>query len=802
MKKTKIISIVLAALMVIGMIPFAVLPAGAAETTATPTALPTAYPDGSKFGKTEMFVDVSTITTASHTDRGTIAADGELLAYTTANGTEWGRNRLTTSGTTHVALQNSAGATGIMFYLDNGTSTSGFNLSFQVGTNRGGDMYFDAALTHYIGDGPQIVPKTLTYYVDSGNGWVEKSIDGNKLADSTNKYYFIGGETGANWYYIPFESFFYHGSWNVGDNGSAKTYDPLAYGIDFATFRDSAANAGGAYLKNIQLKAQTPANRVIKLGDLYFTYPEADTVPSDTAATVPYMPGMTKQNHENAGNSTSTVSNGAVTITGDTGNNAVDKSDNRVWLSSATAPIKDITAADGIRFHVDASAVSDTDLLLRLRLKEGVNANALTDLKLYGSTANATTAPTSGSNVQYVLRSAASVVYIKENGAWEAYFGSKTVDSSHGDVIAIPAGYVGEVYIPMDSFYCSLGSWGSSIISWDAALAAGLGKKMDLISIVQTYEAPTANVADYSVTYSDFQIVYADVQLTEERISVGSSVAMKVFAATSDGATVESATFTLGDDTTSRTASVVANATKGGYEVVCGGILAEEIAKDINITVVSKQGAVTLTNKYTTSVVDYCLALIASSESNEAKNVAADLIRYADAAQLYATEELVPNDPVMTNTVSTVIPPYGNIPNFPSNDASVLGNSTAEGYAIGGKELRLDGALAFKINVTVPEGGEAKIGYSIDGAEEAFVNVADGAALFAVGATELDKTIVVKLYVGEATEAAQTLTFTLTDYFAAALADTAIEGEQADLIEAIYTYCYSTDAYVESLSSN
>ena len=827
MKKTKLISIVLAALMIVGMIPFGMFSISAAEIP----AMPTEYPDGT-VGKTEYFADFGGRTTTTKQTTPTTYSNGTTSGYAVIEDGKWVSYSGTgadnyiwaTDSVSPFAVRNTDGASGIMFYLESSDDTKNaqFNISFNANsgiTRSGGDsntgLRFVSGVNSYCGtpntctscddvEGANAAFTSVinhkgnyvyregtacTYYTYVDGNWVEHKCGGG---DS-----FYIGAAGDAWYYIPFSSFFYL----EDDNSDVHTEDN-AFGMSYTDIKERYNGMWNIW--NLRIRQNKNTGMVLSFNDIYMVYPEFG-VASENASVSDFFTN-TVLNIENTNDnwSATTDNSGSVTISGKTGNNTTSDSSKRVWIRStngSSTTTRDMTKADGIRFYVDSSSLKSdgTQLLLRLRIKDTEKSSSLTSHVMLNNQ-NSGTYTLTGGDMQYLLRTAGSTVYIKnDDGEWMPYYANNALkdnQNQHADTVALPAGYTGEVYIPMDSFYANVtGSWnGYALMSWDKAVSYGLADKIDQIAIVQTYSNDT-NAANYSVTYSDFQIVYEDVEVTKKGVSVGDDLSMRVFAATAEGATVTGATYTVGDDATAHTAKVAK--AEGGYTVVCDGILPQDAGKAINVTLNGAVGSVAVTNKITTSVKQYCLDLIASDESEAAKDVAADLLRYAFAAQMFEAEalgEISPADPIIDNTVTGVIAAYGNTPAAPAKSCQKT-ESTADGYDITSVAIRLENALALKLDVTVPENGAAKLGFKLGDAEEIKADVADGAAVFAIGAADLNKTITVKLYVNG--EAAQTLTYKLADYFADALADEALADSEAALVEALYSYCYSADVYAE-----
>ncbi len=808
MKKTKLISLALVVIMMLSMIPVGIFSASA---TTTIPAMPTTYPEGNgvnNIGLMPKFADFGEGITstanaglATITDGKWVSTSGTSDAYVWANP----NGALTT--------RNVVGASGIMFYLEssNDAVDSQFNISFNgthsrynEGTTTSGDVRFVTGVNDWLNGKVSIPNKVCTYYTYSENGWV-------KHENTSSSSYFIGTK-GDAWYYIPFSSFFYLHY----DSGCAKNVD-VAWGMSFTEFMDTYADGTNLIWnlrlrQNKNLKNSDGSAMTLTFNDIYTVYPEYGFV-SENASETELLPDMKITNQENKNdNWSAVVSDGVLTIAGNTGNTATTVSDKRVWLGSNSVNRRDMSTASGIRFYVDSSSLGTEQLLLRIRLKDTVEPDGIQNLTLLTNQKNGTTdftalenADTSKNNytsIQYVLRNAGSTAYVyDENGTPVPCYGDATNLSAlntQADTIALPAGYKGYVYIPMDSFFASLGgSWGSKLlVSFDKAAELGLAKAIDQISIIQTYSDST-NAANYSVDYSDFQIVYEDVEVTQTSVSLGNDLALNVKAQTLNGATVESATYKMDG----KTFDAKVKAIDGGYAIVCDGILPQDAGKTVSVTLNGKVGDVAVTKTVETSVKDYCLKLIATEgASAEAKNAAADLLRYAGAAESFATSSA---STILDSATATAIEALGQKTNFSElalTATSEKSESTAAGYDMAGAAIRLENALALKLFVVTPadSSAEVKASFKIGDAEAVEVDVKNGVAVFGgIGACDLDTAMVITLTVDGAV--AQTLNYTVTDYFASAFDNSELSSIEADLVKALYDYGVSASAYADSL---
>ena len=154
------------------------------------------------------------------------------------------------------------------------------------------------------------------YYFKDG-AWVDFSV-------SYPSYYLNSGAKNSGWYYVPFESFWYHG-------GSGNGYDVASTGI--LNFNEFMSH----YQHQTILKISMKSNQVgQKFGDVYFVYSNPENVTGDTAVSPLF--GTMASNGKPEGAATGNVSGNAVTVTGGSSNSAT-ASGNRVWLKGPISPV-------------------------------------------------------------------------------------------------------------------------------------------------------------------------------------------------------------------------------------------------------------------------------------------------------------------------------------------------------------------------------------------------------------------------------------------------------------------------------
>lgn len=799
MKKTKLISLILAVLMLVSIIPMGIFSVSAANETTAP-AMPTTLPNGNIARSAVMakFSDGTTYPQSNHSANGVIN-NGRWEAKSTGN-YAWSQ-----AGT--FVNDNPLGASGLMFYYDlgenvitNDTWPGSFEMIFVTSAARGsgGKARFSCTLNIYSNGKkyPSNVSE-VPYYTNTGDGWKNQTI-------KANGDYYIGTKESA-WYYIPFSSFTYL------QHGGSISSDDNIFGISFAEFFEKYSGSVGA-IEQICIRAKHDSSKgltsSVYFGDIYMVYPELEAA-SKNAATAPLFSDA-KLTDNNVGDD-ATFSNGELTIKGDLGNSDSAKPEKDVWIGNADGSTVDLTNASGIKFYVNSSSLGSEQLLLRVRLQTKVAASALANdpynYKFLTSSLNGETAANGDWFIQLLTRSAGSTAYVEnENGELvKACYGNDKnltdLGAIYADTIALPAGYKGYVYIPMDSYFACLGGSNNNWpwASFDTAKNLEIMKDFYRIAVLQTYSDDT-NAANYEVTYSQFEIVYNDtLEITKSAATLGEDLSLKVLATASNGATVDetAANYTV-DGGEAKAATVTR--TTDGYVVVCDGILPQDAGKTVSITVYGKKDGNTISTSVQTSIKEYCLNLIDDSSASEtAKNLAADLLRYAFAAQKFVADGSVNvEDYIIDSATESKIAALGAKTDFSQlslTDSSSKSTASVVGYDMTGAAIRLGNTLAIKLNVTAPDGADAKVTVSVGSTELASESVVDGVAVLEIGAGVFGKEMTVKLIAGD-TEV-QTLTYKLADYFANALGDDLGELELA-LVQALYDYGVSVSEYVNA----
>ncbi len=429
--------------------------------------LPTLLPSGKSILRTaEWFTD-------AQIDNGneTSTLNDGYYQVTAQNSQHWNKEFANTNAW--------RGASGVMFYVDAGSEASvNFFAEFLLKSSRGRK---DGATGYVQLNSYKSGKESIAYRFDSGEWTASTSLSTN------SKYFSFGG--GSGWYYLPFSSVYYQG-------GSGSMHDDdVADGLNFTEFMERYEEQ--ASLGKISLRSYTVG---VKFGDICFVYEDKSDI--STLSSAPLL-GGTLSEISHAGNAATVISGNSITVSG-MSNNSASSSASSVILGGTSQT--SLHGAYGIRFHVDTTALgSSARLKLRIRLlneaevdlSEGVFAK---DALGYASVQ----ASESG---QYVCRvGGAAYYYDAQNEAVPLLSVGGNADTEGDIFAALPQGYNGYVYIPMDSFGYSVTSYTSSILlPWQYAAERCSVAQIELCG------AYDGTVTSDSAVYSDFQVLYGDV---------------------------------------------------------------------------------------------------------------------------------------------------------------------------------------------------------------------------------------------------------------------------------------------------
>ena len=727
-------------------------------------SMPAVLPDGAGVDKARLWVDwdVAGVDNAS-------VADG-YCEVTGKDQQAW----------THYGVDTTAwkGASGLMFYIDASGVTANVDFLLELLTNTGrptgegtvGNAQLKTAPTIWRSEGDggplQVGETSYAYYYNAGSG------EWNEFSVSYPSYYLGAGVNYSGWYYVPLDSFWYHG-------GSGNGYDIADTGI--LNFSDFMGHFENQTLWKISMKSNTPGMR---FGDVYFVYEDPESADLE-CGTAPLF-GSMGINGNPEGSAAGTVSGNAVTVTGMANNNG----NSRVWLNGLAQT--DLSAASGLRFWVDASKMGEDGLLqLRIRLRAGVGVDKVTDVYAGGKEGGYATL--SGGMPQYVCRADNSVAYwYDEAGEAHALRVTDTVATdANGDVFeALPAGYAGYVYIPFDSFWMSCGSFGN--LNCNIPFADAMAKyPIDLITICSTVTGSEGE----GVTYSDFELVYADLAMEGASITLTNNLNLNVYASLPQGAEAPGMTFMVGAKTVKAEGELQED---GRYRFTCTSLLPQTVVDTVYATLSATVGGATVTQQVQYSIQEYCVNMLAREDSSaELKTLLVDLLYYAEAAQRYAGYKTdSPATAVLTDEQKALRSPdaTGGI-----SAESGLSGDAAEGYGWLTAALRLENTLAVKLRFEAAstEGLTAEV--TINGRTVTFTEFAeeDGSYLIYfnnIGADEYDAEITAILRQNGA-QLGQTLTYSVAAYIGEAVKNAEASEELTELLRSVYSYGISAKAY-------
>jgi len=426
-----------------------------------PTTLPTTLPDGSSVDGSKLWVDWSDAG-VDNTKNAQVTEDGYYKALE-KDQLSWTKKGVNTA--------NWRGASGIMFYVDASEAQGvDFLFSFLMEGTRGnsatgsGCAQFTTSPTKWRSDangGKKDMANGRTghaYSLQADGTWKDMSV-------SFGSYYLGNNAKTSGWYYLPLTSFWFYGG---SANDYAAANDP-AMGMNFVEFTSRFEN------QKIWKIAPKSNYTGLKFGDIYFVYTNPEAAPA--GATAPLF-GTMAQNGNFEGSAAGTIANNTLTVTAMP--NSTTVSNNRIWLKGL-AQTNLANGADGIRFHVDTTALGSAQLQLRLRLRAGVISSTVgkdqdTKTGIFAASGLGYFTPANGMP-QYVCRADNSVAYYydADGNPVALHVASDVAIKPESDLFeALPAGYNGDIYIPFESFWMSVNSYNSVNLSLPFSEAAPL----------------------------------------------------------------------------------------------------------------------------------------------------------------------------------------------------------------------------------------------------------------------------------------------------------------------------------------
>lgn len=772
MKTRRILSLCLAMFLCLSLIPAVSLVSYAEQA---PTTLPTALPDGSSVDGSKLWVDWSDAGSAD-TKGGTITEDGYFKVAR-------GNYNVYTQKDAHTTSWR--GASGIMFYVDASEATGvDFILTFlMVGARSNsatgsGCVQLQTAPTIYAGGPKGIEGTKSTAYTYKDGAWADFSV-------SYPNYYLKNSNANSGWYYVPLTSFHYHGG---SANGYAYTANDPCLGMNFEEF---TARFQDQKIWKIGIKSDYVG---LKFGDIHFVYTNPEAAPA--GATAPLFGTMAQNSKE--GSAAGTIENNTLTVNAMP--NSTTVSNNRIWLKGMSNA--DQATASGIRFHVDTSALGDARLQMRLRLIYANSASTIgknqdRESGIFATGGMGYAAP-AGGWCQYVCRADNSVAYYydADGNPVALHVASDVSTAPESDLFdALPAGYKGDIYIPMDSFWLSAGSYtanGSMALFLPYSEAGGVYP----FSLLAVCHAVSGETTDNTVVYSNFELVYPETYISGASVTLKNNLDVNFFA-TLGNATDAKMPFAVGTKIETVDGTVLAD---GRTKFVCSGILPQKVNDEITATLTAKVNGTAVSQTMTYSVREYCENLLAKEDTSETvKKLLVDLLYYAEAAQNYANYKI---DDLATKNLTDAQKALRSADTTGAITATTGLDGTADGqYKWVSAALRLENTVAIRIRFAAPslEGLTVKVtlnGRTVTYTADNITDEGDGycSILFNnIGAGEYGD-VVTAIMEKDGAQIAETLTYSVAAYIREAVNKESTTEKTLALVRALWSYGESAKA--------
>lgn len=772
MKTRRILSLCLAMFLCLSLIPAVSLVSYAEQA---PTTLPTTLPDGSSVDGSKLWVDWSDAGSAD-TKGGTITEDGYFKVAR-------GNHNVYTQKDAHTTSWR--GASGIMFYVDASEATGvDFILTFLMTGARSnsatssGCVQLQTAPTIYAGGSKGIEGTKSTAYTYKDGAWADFSV-------SYPNYYLKNSNANSGWYYVPLTSFHYHGG---SANGYAYTANDPCLGMNFEEF---TARFQDQKIWKIGIKSDYVG---LKFGDIHFVYTNPEAAPA--GATAPLFGTMAQNSKE--GSAAGTIENNTLTV------NAMPNSttvfNNRIWLKGMSNA--DQATASGIRFHVDTTALGDARLQMRLRLMYANTANTIgknqdRESGIFANGGVGYAAP-AGGWCQYVCRADNSVAYYydADGNPVALHVASDVSTAPESDLFdALPAGYKGDIYIPMDSFWLSAGSYtanGSMALFLPYSEAGGV-YPFSLLGVCHAVSGETTN---NTVVYSNFELVYPETYISGASVTLKNNLDVNFFA-TLGNATDAKMTFAVGTKIETVDGTVLAD---GRTKFVCSGILPQKVNDEITATLTAKVNGTAVSQTMTYSVREYCENLLAKEDTSETvKKLLVDLLYYAEAAQNYANYKI---DDLATKNLTDAQKALRSADTTGAITATTGLDGTADGqYKWVSAALRLENTVAIRIRFAAPSLEGLTLKVTMNGRTVTYTadNITDeGEGYYSIlfnniGAGEYGDAVTA-IMEKDGAQIAETLTYSVAAYIREAVNKESTTEKTLALVRALWSYGESAKA--------
>ena len=741
-----------------------------------PTTLPTTLPDGSSVDGSKLWVDWSDAGSAD-TKGGTITEDGYFKVAS-------GNYNVYTQKDAHTT--NWRGASGIMFYVDASEATGvDFILTFLMAGARSnsatssGCVQLQTAPTIYAGGSKGIEGTKSTAYTYKDGAWADFSV-------SYPNYYLKNSNANSGWYYVPLTSFHYHGG---SANGYAYTANDPCLGMNFEEF---TARFQDQRIWKIGIKSDYVG---LKFGDIHFVYTNPEAAPA--GATAPLF-GTMAQNGNLEGGAAGTIANNTLTVTAMP--NSATASGNRIWLKGMSNANQ--ATASGIRFHVDTTALGDARLQMRFRLIYANSASTIgknqdRESGIFATGGLGYAAP-AGGWCQYVCRADNSVAYYydADGNPVALHVASDVSTAAESDLFdALPAGYKGDIYIPMDSFWLSAGSYnanGSMALFLPYSEAGGVYP----FSLLGVCHAVSGETTDNTVVYSNFELVYPETYISGASVTLKNNLDVNFFA-TLGNATDAKMTFAVGTKIETVDGTVLED---GRTKFVCSGILPQKVNDEITATLTAKVNGTAVSQTMTYSIREYCGNLLAKEDTSETvKKLLVDLLYYAEAAQNYANYKI---DDLATKNLTDAQKALRSADTTGAITATTGLDGTANGqYKWLSAALRLENTVAIRIKFAAPslEGLTVKVtlnGRTVTYTADNITDEGDGyySILFNnIGAGEYGDAVTA-IMEKDGAQIAETLTYSVAAYIREAVNKESTTEKTLALVRALWSYGESAKA--------
>ena len=740
-----------------------------------PTTLPTTLPDGSSVDGSKLWVDWSDAG-VDNTKNAQVTEDGYYKALI-KDKPSWTQKGVNTTSW--------RGASGIMFYVDASEATGvDFILTFLMTGARSnsatssGCVQLQTAPTIYAGGSKGIEGTKSTAYTYKDGAWADFSV-------SYPNYYLKNSNANSGWYYVPLTSFHYHGG---SANGYAYTANDPCLGMNFEEF---TARFQDQKIWKIGIKSDYVG---LKFGDIHFVYTNPEAAPA--GATAPLFGTMAQNSKE--GSAAGTIENNTLTVNAMP--NSTTVSNNRIWLKGMSNA--DQATASGIRFHVDTSALGDARLQMRLRLIYANSASTIgknqdRESGIFATGGMGYAAP-AGGWCQYVCRADNSVAYYydADGNPVALHVASDVSTAPESDLFdALPAGYKGDIYIPMDSFWLSAGSYtanGSMALFLPYSEAGGVYP----FSLLAVCHAVSGETTDNTVVYSNFELVYPETYISGASVTLKNNLDVNFFA-TLGNATDAKMTFAVGTKIETVDGTVLAD---GRTKFVCSGILPQKVNDEITATLTAKVNGTAVSQTMTYSVREYCENLLAKEDTSETvKKLLVDLLYYAEAAQNYANYKI---DDLATKNLTDAQKALRSADTTGAITATTGLDGTAdEHYKWFSAALRLENTVAVRIRFAAPslEGLTLKVtmnGRTVTYTEENITDEGEGyySILFNnIGAGEYGDAVTA-IMEKDGAQIAETLTYSVAAYIREAVNKESTTEKTLALVRALWSYGESAKA--------